>query len=285
MKLSNKLLIGLATILLVVPICVCYIVVKANRADAHTYRDLLYKEATSLQVPDKYMRTVSVEPFKKVKLLGSGNTSINLQHINSDRFAIKADKDKESDFVYHIDDQGNLEIDFQNRKQYSQLSISIFSPNVEELTVSNIHIQDFTIQAPEFHVSLEKQSAFSFGLNTKIDHLYMNVSQSNLDMRWVDVVNEPMHGVRDLTLDLNSSSVRIHKRAFGKLYASIKDSEIAFNLQKDTTGHIEEMNIFTKGKSAVYMNGTEIKSLLGSLSDQTMTDLPVYHLRKLLNSK
>jgi len=283
MKLSNKLLIGLATILLVVPICVFYIVVKANRTDAHTYTDLLYKEATSLQVPDKYMRTVSVQPFKNVRLVGSRKTTVNLQLVKSDKFAIKADKDKESDFVYHIDDQGNLEIDFQNRKQYSQLSISIFSPQLGDLSVSDVHLQSITAQTDHLHINLERQQALYFGAKTQINSLSLAVKHSGIDIGWAD--SETLNAIQELTLDLDSSAVRFKKQALQKVTLKLIDSEAAFGLENDSLDRIDELRIYTEGKSAVYIKNTTVAQLSGSLSDQTITDLPVYHLRKLLNSK
>ncbi|TJZ53207.1 hypothetical protein FAZ15_17780 [Sphingobacterium olei] len=283
MKLSNKLLITLAIILFVMPISVIYVVTKTNRVDAKEYTAITQEEAISMAVPDKYMRTINVQPFKQVSIVGSNRTSLNLQLVKSKKFAVKVDKGKETDFVYQIDDRGNLELDFQNHDRYNYLSVSIFSPEVEGLSLSKVHLHNFTVQASEFHMKLAEQGDLNFGLNTKIDHLSLKVSRSNFDIRWVDVVGEPFHGVRDLTLDLDSSSIRIHKKALASLNAGIKDSEIAFNLQKDTASNINEMNVTTHGKSAVYLNNAEINQLSGSLSDQTTTDVPVFYLRKLLN--
>ncbi|WP_140938173.1 hypothetical protein [Sphingobacterium lumbrici] len=284
MKLSNKLLIALAIILFVIPISVMYVVTKINRVDAKEYSAITQEEAISMDVSDKYMRTINVQPFKQVSIVGSNRTSLTLQLVKSEKFAVKVDKGKETDFVYQIDDRGNLELDFQNRDRYNYLSVSIFSPQVDELSVSNVELHNFTVQASAFQMNLVGQRNFTFGLNTKIDHLSLKVSKSNFDMRWVDIASEPLHGVRDLTLDLDSSSIRFHKKAFTRLHASIKDSEIAFNLQKDTASHIDEMNVTTEGKSAVYINNAKIKQLSGGLSDQTVTDIPVYYLRQLLNN-
>jgi hypothetical protein len=284
MKLSNKLLIALAIILFVIPISVIYIVTKTNRVDGKEHSAITQEEAISMAVPDKYMRTINVQPFKQVSIVGSNRTSLNLQLVKSEKFAVKVDKGKETDFVYQIDDRGNLELDFQNRDGYNYLSVSIFSPEVEELSVSNVQLHNFTVKASEFHMKLEEQGDFNFGLNTKIDHLSLKISKSNFGMRWADVADEPLHGVRDLTLDLDSSSIRLHKKAFARLQVSIKDSEIAFNLQKDTASSIDEMSVTTQGKSAIYLNNAKIKQLSGSLSDQTATDIPVYYLRQLLNN-
>lgn len=250
MKLSNKLLIALAIILFVVPISVMYIATKSNRVNAKEYSAMTQEEAIRMDVSDRYMSTINVQPFKQVTILGSDGTSLELQLVKSEKFAIKVNKGKEADFLHQIDDDGNLKLDFQH-EGYNYISVSIFSPEVDTLSVSNVQLHNFTVQASEFHMKLTEQGNLNFGSNTQIDHLSLKVSRSNSDVRWVEIVGETLHGVRNLTLHLDSSSIRIHKKAFASLNAGIKDAEMAFNLQKDTTSAIDEMNVITQGKSAV----------------------------------
>ncbi|MBE8721092.1 hypothetical protein [Sphingobacterium pedocola] len=285
MKLSNKLLIAVATITLVLPLSVVYIVASSSRVDAEQYTAMIQQEAKSLQVADQYMTTISSQPFKRITILGVDGTPLNIQLVKSDEFAIKVDRGKEATFVHKIDATGNLILDFKNMKDYVPVTLSLFSPEPDEISISDVRIYGFMAKANQVHIKAEKLSNLSFADETNISHLILDVKNSSFDISGKDRNELSLAEIGKLTLHSDSSVVTIKEANLQHVSLDANDSKILFDVKQGNVGHISALALSTKRKCEINIGNTTITTLSGNLSDETVTDIPVHYLRKLLNNK
>ncbi|WP_270087337.1 hypothetical protein [Sphingobacterium sp. SYP-B4668] len=281
MKSSNKLLIAMAVALLIVPVSMMYVVAKMNRVDATEYTTLTHDETTSLQTKDTYMTTIPLMAFNQVKIKGDGNVLVNLRLVKADKFAIKVSKEWEGAVEHTIDNAGDLELYVKNIHDRHMATISIFSPSIAALSLTNIGLGSFVAEMDTFQIYLNDVSRFHIGDEFKVNKLSVNAVKSEFPIYAPgDGKEERAGGVQELTLDLDSSSVQLGKQHFGKVELRANNSNLIFiSDQSERVVTMDTLHVLTTGVCTINIGDTEVKKLSGTLSDETKTDMSMRYIK------
>lgn len=280
MKLSTKLLIGLAIILFAVPTLVASYIVQTNRVDANVYRMEMDKEVSSAVAKDVYFRSFPMGKFDKLQLLGSDAKGINLYLVKSDKFLVKINK-SQADFVKSkVDGEGLLTLDFLEGGDKYYKSIYIFAPDLSLLKLKNASVNEFSAKLDEITIVGDSVESFSLSEKAAINTLNLILTNSHIDdFGYRDDKN--MTPVSHLFVDATNTMLGLPRVDYKTAHILAKNSEIYFNRKGDKS-KVDVLDIKTEGVSSVRMDSLQWNTLRGNLSNDTKIDLPVHALKGLI---
>lgn len=280
MKLSTKLLIGLAIILSAVPTLVASYIVQTNRVDANVYRMEMDKEVSSAVAKDVYFRSFPMGKFDKLQLLGSDAKGINLYLVKSDKFLVKINK-SQADFVKSkVDGEGLLTLDFLEGGDKYYKSIYIFAPDLSLLKLKNASVNEFSAKLDEITIVGDSVESFSLSEKAAINTLNLILTNSHIDdFGYRDDKNTT--SVSHLFVDATNTMLGLPRVDYKTAHILAKNSEIYFNRKGDKS-KVDVLNIKTEGVSSVRLDSLQWNTLRGNLSNDTKIDLPVHALKGLI---
>lgn len=280
MKLSTKLLIGLAIILFVVPTLVASYIVRTNRIDANVYHADVDKEVSNADAKDVYFRSFPMGKFDKLQILGPDARGINLYVVKSDKFLVKVNK-SQADFVKaKVDGDGFLMLDFLEGGDKYYKSIYIFTPDLNMLKLKNAGVNEFSAKLDDFTIVGDSVENFSLSGETAINTLHLILTNSHIDDFGYrdEKSNAP---VSHLLVEATNTNLGLPRVDYKTADIFAKDSEIYFNRKGDKS-KVDVLAIKTEGVSSVRLDSLQWNTLKGNLSNDTKIDLPVHALRNLI---
>lgn len=280
MKLSAKLLIGLAIILFVVPTLVASYIVRTNRIDANVYHADVDKEVSNADAKDVYFRSFPMGKFDKLQILGSDARGINLYVVKSDKFLVKVNKSQAHFVKAKVDRDGFLMLDFLEGGDKYYKSVYIFTPDLNMLKLNNAGVNEFSAKLDEFTILGDSVENFSLSGETAINTLHLILTNSHIDnFGYRD--EKSIAPVSHLFVEATNTNLGLPGVDYKTADIFAKDSEIYFNRKGDKS-KVDVLAIKTEGVSSVRLDSLQWNALKGNLSNDTKIDLPVHALRNLI---
>lgn len=287
MKTSSKLLIGLAAVLLLAPVCSIVYMYLVKGASAEEYEVSMKEEGHSLTSADNFLRTTKLQKFDRVLLSGSKATFVNLHLIKDPDYAVKVNKGKADHLSYTITEDQTLQIEFREDENFQRASIYVFAPDLNDVHFVNARIDKLETDVDSLTLVLEKSSnSINFGKNDKLSHLNLSLINSNLFLKgeYKTVTN-----LNTLQLNLDSSSIVLTPAVYNQVIIQSDASKLTIEEgRKNKHTIFKDLQLFARGSSSFSFgydyDQMQIDKLTGQLSDSTKIDLPIYLIRNLVGS-
>lgn len=287
MKTSSKLLVGLAVVLLLAPLCSIGYMYLVKGTNAERYEILMKEEGHSLTSVDNVLQTTKLQKFDRVLLTGSQRTYVSLYLIKNPDYAVKVNKGKADNLSYTLVDDRTLKIEFQERENLQMASIYIFAPDLHDVHLVNAQIAELETDVDSLTLVLEKsRNSINFGKNDKLSHLNLSLIKSNL---FLSGDYKTITNLNTLQLNLDSSSIVLNPAIYNQVLIHSNASKFTLkegNKNAQTT--FKDLQLFTRGRSSFSFgynpDQMQIDKLTGQLSDSTKIDLPIYLTRNLVGS-
>ncbi|KQN37987.1 hypothetical protein ASE92_00635 [Pedobacter sp. Leaf41] len=282
MKTSNKLLIALALLLIIVPILVIAINVKFN----YLPEDKIIKNYESLDKFDAvtpYFKLRKLDKtFEKVNVTASKSTILKITLVESPQNGLKISENESENLIAVVDANGVLQISSKASKDKKMdfLSLVIFAPVIKQLSVTKALQLEINAKIKKLDLNVNNLQSMLFHPNTKIGRLnvsgnhVLNFSQSN---NYVD----------DLNLNLDNSEFRASGTSYKVLTIAIKGySHIAIEGDKSNRNRykIDSLSITTQGKSSVVLTDMLVNKAHGDFSDSTAINASAKNLKLLMKN-
>jgi hypothetical protein len=284
MKTSNKLLIGLALTLLIVPLTVMILIAKANRIDNKTYNKMLMEAENINSDLDRLIKKYPVKAFHNVVISGSESSFLNIKIIASDKFLFKATTALASDIDYKIDNDGKLQISLKERNKYQYGTLLIFSPNLEGIIFNNVSIDDLSANQESLNVEIVKGINFRFGEGMKIKNLNL-VKQTVYEQQDVATPNIMIEdaAIKNMKVDINTAYLTVNNTSLGNVDLNLKNAKAEFkNEENKNVAPIDTLILNSLGKNEVNFQRIKINKASGKLSDETSIQIPTVNLKQII---
>jgi hypothetical protein len=279
MKTSNKLLIALAALLIIIPIIVVAVNVKMNyrtrTSDNFVEEQEINEEPFERMSKDRISISLKA-PFSIVDIPDAKKIYLELHFIKSTQSGVKIPKDLKNNIAFNINKAGILQINFSDKlnrsgNHFDGVVILVYSPNIDKLNLSN---------------------ASSIVLTAKTDSLGINVKNSNQLMfsspvtfstggKITRVINQTE--IKKLTINLDSTGFYSGNNNYKNLNIICKNSSANIEGEEEEENkNIENLSVKTFEKSEIKINKVNINKISGSLSDETKVQMPVKYLKQML---
>lgn len=280
MKTSNKLLIVLATLLIIVPIIAIAINMKINyRYVAHEdyiSRQEINNEPFNKKSAQRMAIPIS-KPFNYVNVNDAKNLRLEIHLNNSDVSGIKIPEYAKDYFNFEVNDKGILNITIKgNPYSGNQIPISIYSPKFKRINVSNSDLLVVAAVSDSLEANLTKVQSFSLS-----GAITTNDNQGNV----IRTVNDTNIG--KLTVNLANSNFSSDGHSYQDLIINTKGvSAIALNGDENAKDKYSVKNLFvnTTDTAEVVINNININNFSGKISDHTKIQAPASNLKQLFKN-
>src|SRR5690606_10486170 len=205
MKTSNKMLMGIAVALLVIPITIMVFSSLTGRVDYDEYRRGIAAEGEDLNATDRFLSTTKLEKFKDVKLSSPNHTLIHLHLIHSEEYGIKIDNQNSEGLSHDIDQNGTLHISPEDRGYFH--TIYLYAPSLERVVIDNIQIGELSSDQDSLSLVLNNSrndNGILVTENPNLTYLHLTLNNAVWKMKGSNPMFEKLKTVR---LDLDSSSI------------------------------------------------------------------------------
>lgn len=281
MKKSNKLLLILIAIILMVPI-IFTLLDRGNWVNAEKYYNQLKIEKENLDAESVYLETIPQEQFNSVRLNGD-NLFINIEVVKSDRYAIKIDK--RSSYIFQNTKIENETLYLNGQRDLSATlpitQIVIFSPSLDHMHLENANIGSFAIDVDSLDLALHNVSQLNIFSSNIIKHLNMFVHGSETTVDFTQATPR----ILELTLD-ESKVHAFAKSEFNDVKINLNNSRIELDgkNQLEKNLQIHNLHLNALGNSKITVDQVELRTVTGTISPNTESNLPSEITSNLLSS-
>ncbi|MGQ7853742.1 hypothetical protein ACUN24_05790 [Pedobacter sp. WC2501] len=284
MKTSNKLLMGLAIALLIIPLTVMILIAKANRIDNKTYDKMITGAETIDSEADRFIKKFPVQAFQQVVINGSESSYLNIKIIANDKFLLKATNDLAPSIQYKVDKDGKLNISLKAERNYQHGTLLIFSPNLKGITFNNVSVEGLSVNTDSLNVDITKGANFRFGEDMKIKnlHLVKNTTYQKQDVVITGITIEDAK-IENLHAEINTGYLTVNNMSLLNVDLKLKDAKAEFkNEENKNISLIETLSLTSIGRNEVSFQHVKINKASGNLSDETSIQMPTINLKQLI---
>ena len=280
MKTSNKLLISLAVLLIVVPILVVGINIKVNyteKGPEDTYLGTQNINNESFEQKSKERVSISLQsPFNAVQIKDAKGFSVQLFVKEDNQYGLKIQEKFKNDLKYEVDANGVLQLSIKNfsgDNGIEKIVIVIYCPKISEVSVANSNILEFSAHSDAVTLNLDN-----------VGDLFLSGDITNNDAKGktISVINPTKIG--KLYLNLNKTKFSGYTNSFKDLYVIANNSEVEIgNMDENnkTPFPFDNLSIKTTDTSRVQLQNVNVRSFVGDFSDATTLQIPTPLLKQL----
>lgn len=280
MKTSNKLLISLAVLLIVIPILVVGINIKVNykeKGPEDTYLGTQNINNESFEQKSKERVSISLQsPFNAVQIKDAKGFNVQLYVKEDNKYGLKIQEKFKNDLKYEVDANGVLQLSIKNFSEdngVEKIVIVIYCPKINKASVANSYLLEFSAHSDSLLLDIDNGgSLFLSGDNTTNDEKGKITS----------VINPTKIG--KLYLNLNKTKFSGFTNAFKDLYITANNSEIEIgNMDENnkTPFSFDNLSIKTIDTSSVKLQNVNIKTFAADFSNATTLQIPTPLLKQL----
>jgi len=279
MKTSNKLLIALAVLLIVVPIIVVGINVRLNykeRGIEDTYYGTQQINNETLEQKSKERLSIPLNtPFKAIQFKDAKHFSVQLFVKKDSKYGLKIPEKFKNDLKYEVDAKGTLQLSIQNFSEdngIEKIVIVIYCPVINEVSVANSNILEFSAHSDAITLNVD---------NTEDLFLTGDITHTDTTGKTTEV-NPTKIG--KLYLNLNKAKFSGFTNGFKDLYIMANKSEIEIgNMEENSQKSFpfDNLNIKTTDTSRVKLQNVKLKTFSADFSDATTLEIPTPLLKQL----
>jgi hypothetical protein len=280
MKTSNKLLISLAVLLIVVPILVVGINIKVNytvKGPEDTYLGTQNINNESFEQKSKERVRISLQsPFNAVQIKDAKGFSVQLFVKEDNQYGLKIQEKFKNDLKYEVDANGVLQLSIKNfsgDNGIEKIVIVIYCPKISEVSVANSNILEFSAHSDAVTLNLDN-----------VEDLFLSGDITNNDAKGktISVINPTKIG--KLYLNLNKTKFSGYTNSFKDLYVIANNSELEIgNMDENnkTPFPFDNLSIKTTDTSSVKLQNVNVKTFVADFSDATTLQIPTPLLKQL----
>lgn len=276
MKTSNRLLIMLAALLIIIPIIVVAVNTKLNYVSSSTENFVDAQDINSEPLEKEAPNRSSIfikDHFSSVNIPDGKRLYLELHFIKSAKSGLKVPTDMKDDIKYSIDNNSKLQISFNDKLDRSSnngqgVVIVVYGPNINELNLNNSSSLVLTAKSDTLNINAKNAGLLTFG---------SPITFFNKEKKVTRVINKTE--VKDLNISLDSTTFNSTNYSYHNLTIQGKNSSV--EIEGDKNNSIEKLTINTAENSEVRVQNIKINDISGDFSDNTKLDLPVSYLKKL----
>ncbi|MBB6236624.1 hypothetical protein HDC90_001236 [Pedobacter sp. AK013] len=277
MKTSNKLLITLAALLIIVPIIVVAINAKINykpsKSGGFVEEQEINTEPFAKESPGRTAVPIK-NPFTSINIPDARGNALQIHFIKSDVFGVKVPIEMKDAINFSVNNMGVLQIYFDDKAQpshhhRSDITILIYCQNVSELNLTNSSELVLTAKTDSLNINMKSAGQLSF--SSPITLFTSNGKSSK-------VINQT--DIKQLNINLDSATFYSESNSYKRLNIRCKNSTV--DLGGENKSNIDYLTINTLEKSEIKINKVNINKISGSLSDETTIAMPVKYLKQML---
>ena len=279
MKTSNKLLIAFAAALIIIPILSSVYISKAYYIDGQSWSDL-EKQNDSFDGKSENMDAISLNRFDAINITDGKETTFYIRLVKDSKFGIKVNK-SDKDFVkFSVDKDGKLQIELTEKtKERRYINLLIYTPAVNTLSANNVSTIELNAKGDSLSVYLKKFNQLRFERSTQFQKLSINAEDGNF-------FNIEKEITKSLTMKLTNTNFLSEWASYQDLnISSVGESTIS--VKGDDRGEkkeysIQHLTLNTSDKATVNFEKIKIQKATGTLSDQTLVQMPAVNLKQML---
>lgn len=279
MKTSNKLLIAFAAALIIIPILSSVYISKAYYIDGQSWSDL-EKQNDSFDGKSENMDAISLNRFDAINIADGKETTFYIRLVKDSKFGIKVNK-SDKDFVkFSVDKDGKLQIELTEKtKERRYINLLIYTPAVNTLSANNVSTIELNAKGDSLSVYLKKFNQLRFERSTQFQKLSINAEDGNF-------FNIEKEITKSLTMKLTNTNFLSEWASYQDLnISSVGESTIS--VKGDDRGEkkeysIQHLTLNTSDKATVNFEKIKIQKATGTLSDQTLVQMPAVNLKQML---
>ncbi|PWS27734.1 hypothetical protein DHW03_09145 [Pedobacter yonginense] len=280
MKTSNKLLIVLATLLIIVPILTIAINFKMNYAyvvrEDYISRQQINNEPFNKKSAQRVAIPIQM-PFNFINVADAKGIEMEIHLNNSEVFGIKVPNFAKDYFKFEVDGNGFLNITINGNPDLSNaIPISIYAPKFKGVNVSNSRMLVVSAIADSLEANLSHVESFS---------LSGAITTNDQNGKVIQSFNGT--NVGKLTVNLVNSIFSSEGRSYENLIINTKGrSEIGLTGDENAKDRyrVNNLTINTIDTASVTIGNIKINKLSGKISDQTTILAPVLNLKQLFKN-
>ncbi|QIL39673.1 hypothetical protein G7074_10590 [Pedobacter sp. HDW13] len=278
MKTSNKLLITLAALLIIIPIIVVAVNVKMNYRPS-TGNDFVEEQVINAEPFDKVSQDKISIPIKSsfnaVNIPDAQRNGLELHFIKSTVTGVKIPADMKENINVSVNSEGILQINFDSKESKSvshryEVVILIYSPNVDKLNLNNSANLTLTAKTDSLSINIKNSGLLTFGSPITFS------SNGKINR----VINQTE--IKNLNINLDSATFNSGNNNYKNLNIICKNSSVNIESEEKENKNIENLTINTFEKSEIKIDKVKIDKISGSLSDETTIAMPVKYLKQML---
>lgn len=280
MKTSNKLLISLAVLLIIIPIVVMAINAKVNykeKGPEDTYFGTqTINNETFEQKSNGRIAIPLQSPFKSIQIKDAKGFSIQVFVKEDNKYGLKIPESFKNDLTYQVDAKGVLQITIKNvseNNMIEKIPIVVYCPVINEVSVAHSGIFEFSAHADSLTINADQsESIFLIG----------DITTNDAKGKVTSVINPTKIG--KLYLNLNKTKFSGFTNAFKNLYVTANKSEIEIgNMDENNQKSFpfDNLSIKTTDTSSVKLQNVSLKSFSADFSDATTLQIPTPLLKQL----
>ena len=277
MKTSNKLLIALAALLIIVPILVIAINVNLNYIDKKVFWKQLKDNQSLNSILDGY-ENKNLPKFTTINFSDGNNAYINLEIIKSEKTGIKIPIGLSEQYDLSVDNNQTLQIKLTHPEKKLKYSVTIYiytsdikMLNIEKASGFNLNISTNTID-----INAKNVNHLDFTEETKINNLNLNMEKVE------DLTFSGTNTIQNIDMKLNESNFSTSKSFFKSLNIVSNGNsniDISGDKQDKNKYQIDFLSIKTTGKTSLNLEDIKVAKSIGDLSDSTKISMPVFLLK------
>lgn len=278
MKTSNKLLIALAALLIIVPILVIATYVKVNYI---TINEAIKNNEGLTHFNTKTPAFVSHkidQAFNLININGSEKAILNLTLVENPAYGYKISEDNDQHYQAIVDANGRLNISRKANQDDDKyvLNLVIFAPKFNQLAVADVLQLELNTKLKQLDLDLKNINSVSFDQKTKISQLNVNGNQVNDFSLSHNEVNELKLNLMDVEFRSTSSSYKsLALTLSGKSDITISGDDIDGNKYQ-----IDRLLITDKGSSTISLDKIKVIEAMGNFSDATKINTPARYMKQ-----
>lgn len=281
MKASNKMLIGIAVALLVIPISTMVFSSLNGRVDYDEYRRGVAIESVKLDTEDKFLTTTKLEEFNDVKISSDDYSYLHVHLVKSDEYGVKINRTTHGELSYEIDEEGTLHISVPEVGSYYP-TIFLFAPNIHHVEFDRVHIGALHTEQDSLSLFFNRMHPNETVIeeNPNLAFLHLNLNNSDWTMRGSSPMFEQL---KSIEVELEDSSISLESDYYNEILIHANNSSFKIDPAKDSQAKIGRLTVNTLGKSTISLEErVRVDSLSGSISDSTLVKAPFYMMEELV---
>jgi len=282
MKLSNKLLIGFALALILIPLMGMIYVSRVYYKEGNDTLADKVRKVENFSTPTENMESKAMAiPFESINIEDAKRLGIYVNIIKDEKFGVKIPKELKDVINFNVDANGQLQIAFNNSKQEkndnSYTTIWVYAPTIKQVNVVNARGVYLDAKLDSLILNVKKSGSISLQNDLELKSFTINTEEvGDLYLSNVDI--------KSLNVKLNGTDFKTQNNSFENLSIEThgkSNIEISSYEDKSKAYAVKNLTINTFDIADVKVENIKINNCSGSFSDQTTVQMPAVNLNQM----
>ncbi|MNQ81692.1 hypothetical protein D3C85_967250 [compost metagenome] len=235
------------------------------------------------------MEAIPLNQFNTINIADGKEVRFDIQLIKDNKFGVKLDKNDKDIVKFNVDAHGKLQIELISKdraKANSVINLLIYATETKELSLNNATSLDLNAKGDSITLNLNKVSELTFDRSSQFTKLKINAEDGNAIFGGAAMIHIEKEITKSLYLNLKNTN-------FISEWASYQNLNITANGQssigvrgddreKNKEYSIQNLSLQTFDEVNLNFEKIKIRKATGSLSDQTIVQMPVANLKQML---